>query len=64
MTSESADIKPALVQISAHLVASAFAPLAAVVARLDRATQYSDASVMESKEPGVLGPPLSRRTTK
>jgi hypothetical protein len=47
MTSESADIKPALVQISAHLVASAFAPLAAVVARLDRATQYSVTPVID-----------------
>jgi hypothetical protein len=39
------------------------APPAAVIARLDRATQYSRAAVIEPKGRGVLDPPLSRRMT-
>jgi len=36
------------------------AALSAVIARLDRATQYSEASVMEPRSRGVLDTPHAR----
>jgi len=49
---------------TAVAVHTAVAMRTAVIARLDRATQYAEASVVESREFGVLGPPPSRGTTR
>jgi hypothetical protein len=42
---------------------TAYATFTVVIARLDRATQYSRVLMMESKSRGVLDAPLSRGIT-
>jgi hypothetical protein len=49
--------------ITAFRGAARCATLSVVVVRLDRATQYSEALVMESRSCGVLDPPLLRGMT-